>query len=178
MKKKTTLILLFIGMSFYAQEKIATFKNSLKTSSSNIKDVIPIVNSKNDGLSIFIADAKNVYGYLFDNKFSLKEKLSSVEKGRKYKILIGNSISEKEDYRIFLSNKTKDNFISINFSFSNQKTDSKEFTLAHHEEKFIQTATSNNNFYLISASRTYNSLYIYTFDNQHCPLPIEPATGF
>jgi hypothetical protein len=171
MKKKITLILLFIGMSFCvnSQEKIATFNNTLKTSNSNIKDVIPIVNSKNDDLSIFIADAKNVYGYLFDNEFSLKEKLSSGRKDRKHKILIGNSVTENNTYRIFLSNKSKDHFTSINFSFKNQKTDSKEFTLAHPEEKFIQTVTSKNQFYLISASKTFNSLYIYTFDSKGTP---------
>ena len=171
MKKKIVLLFLFIGMSFcvQSQEEIATFHNVLKTSSSNIKDVIPIVNSKNDDLSIFIADAKNVYGYLFDSSFSLKNKLSSVEKSRKYKILIGNSVSENDDYRIFLSNKSKDHFTSINFSFNNQKTDYKEFTLSHPEETFIQTVTSKNQFYLISASKAFNSLYIYTFDENGTP---------
>jgi hypothetical protein len=171
MKKKAILLFLLIGMSFYvrSQEEITIFKNSLKNSSSAIKDVIPIVNSKNDDFSIFIADAKNVYGYLFDTKYSLKNKLSSIEKNRKYKLLIGNSISTNDDYRLFLSNKNKKEFISINFSFNNQTTDYKEFTLEQPEEKFIQTVTSKNQFYLISASAISNSLFIYTFDNKGLP---------
>ncbi len=172
MKKNIFLtFLLFIGLSLSAksQEKLAILKNSLKTSVSDIKDVIPIVNYLNDDIALFIADAKNVYGYLMDKNFTLKNQLSSIEKRRKYKLLLGNSIFNNNDYRIFLSNKRKDKFISINFSFTNQKSSLKEFTLAHPSEKFIQSVTSKNQFYIIAMSEKYNSLYVYTFNNEGFP---------
>nr|BFF39222.1 hypothetical protein BACY1_10270 [Tenacibaculum mesophilum] len=107
--------------SLFAQTEIASFKNFLKENSTDIKDVIPVVNTENNDLAILIADAKNVYAYKFNDDFKLTGQLSSETKKRKYKILLGSSIYNNE-YKIFLTNKSNTQFAAVSFSFDNKKT--------------------------------------------------------
>ena len=68
-KKIFTLLLLSFSLHVFSQETLITLNNSLKTSSSDIKDIIPIVNEKTGGIGFFVADAKNVYGYKINANF-------------------------------------------------------------------------------------------------------------
>ena len=163
MKNIFALILITTSFNFYSQEKIIIFKNDLKTSSSSIKDVIPVVNKETGEIAFFVADAKNIYGYKINANFKVTEKISSQTKSRKYKVLIGSSASKDNSYRVFLTNKKQNKFSSVKFSFNDGKTTINEFLLGKNE-KFIQTVTSKNNFYLISGSKLRNQLFIYSFD--------------
>lgn len=155
-------------MNTYGQETILSFDNDLKTSSSNIKDVIPVVNSETGEIAFFIADAKNVYGYKINSDFRVVEKLSTEEKSRKYKVLIGSSASNNDIYRVFLTTKKQDKFASAGFSFKDGKASLKEFSIGANET-FIQTVVSRNEFYLISGSKIKNQLFIYSFNDAGNP---------
>ncbi|HHC80062.1 MAG TPA: hypothetical protein ENK46_09285, partial [Flavobacteriia bacterium] len=110
MFKKIILLFLLLSSIFtFSQEKIAAFKNYLKTSGSDLKDVIPIVNQENGDISLFLMDAKNVYGYLLKSAFEISKQMTSEDKSRKYKIIIGSSVSGN-NYRIFLTTKKHDEF--------------------------------------------------------------------
>jgi hypothetical protein len=170
LRKLLLLCFLSCASLSFGQTKVVQFVNSLKTSGSNIKDVIPIVNTKNGDFAIFIADAKNVYAYKLDENFALKEKMASEEKRRKFKVIIGSSISEdNENYRVFLSDNNKTRFTSFNFSFKDQKASSKEFKL-EKGDRFIQTVNSQNKFYIIATSFRSKSMYFYMFDDAGNPV--------
>lgn len=174
------LLLLGVYLCFLytlsAQKSLAEFKNSLKTSGSAIKDVIPIINETTDDIAIFFADAKNVYGYLFNDQFELQHTLISPEKRRKYKVLIGSSILDNGNYKVFLTNNGHTRFSAMTLSFDDQNHILHEFSLEDINEKFIQTVTYKNKFYLISAAKrapekkAYSEgIYIYTFDENDKP---------
>jgi hypothetical protein len=167
-KRIGILLCICVVQNVASQKTLITFKNELKTSSSYIKDVIPIVNKENGDIAFFVADAKNVYGYKLDKNFKVTEKITSKEKNRKYKVLIGSSISSNDSYRVFLTNKNQNEFSSIQFSFKDGITTSKAFLLSKYE-KFIQTVHFNNQFYLISGAKENNQLFIYTFDYEGNP---------
>lgn len=169
MKYFLKVIILCISITTFSQETVLSFKNDLKTSSSDIKDVIPVVNSETDEIAFFVADAKNVYGYKIDANFKVLEKITSEEKRRKYKVLIGSSASKNDSYRVFLTNKNQTDFAFVNFSFKEGSTSFKEFSIDQNET-FLQTVNSKNQFYLISGSTLKNELYIYTFDEDGNPL--------
>lgn len=164
-KQILSIIFLFTIAISFAQEHIAEFKNSLKTTVSDIKDVISIVNEKTGELAYFIADAKNVYAYKLNNKFEVIDKLSSEEKRRKYKILIGYSITNEGSYIAYLTNKSKNKFLAVKFSFKDKKTSSKEFKFKIAGTKFIQTVSRNNKFYMISAKKAPEGLFFHEFDD-------------
>ena len=163
------LLTFCIAITAYSQDEIGSFQNSLKTSSSNIKDVIPIVNQETGELAVFIADAKNVYGYKLDESFNVQAKLSSAEKRRKYKLLIGSSANSNGDYLVYLSNKNKQKFLCLNFSFGSQQTTEKEFTFDDNKESLLQTVSINNKFYIFSYHTTKAKVFLYTFDDQGEP---------
>lgn len=146
----------------YGQEKLTQFKNTLSFSNSNLKDIYTLVNDKNDFFSIFITDAKNVYIYDFDNNFSIKDKKLFKNKRRKYKDIIGYSILENGDYKLYLKNK-KNDFLEIHFDMGKKNSTAKEFKLLRDYETYLQSVTINNKFYLISSSKNVNGLYFYTF---------------
>jgi len=178
-RKLLFVVVSLCTMTLFAQEEIGRFQNSLKTSSSNIKDVFPIVDQKTGELAIFISDAKNVYAYKLSENFEVLQKLSSQEKLRKYKFLIGSSVSANGDYLVYLSNKSQRKFLCVSFSFDTQTTNLKEFTFQNKEERLLQTIHDNNQFYILSYynppnNNAYNDTYayddfkgvtyIYTFD--------------
>lgn len=164
MKKNfTTTFLLTFCTTFFSQQKLVEFNNSLKDNNSNIKDIYTLVNHQNNFFSIFFADAKNVYSYNFDNTFSIKSKLLFENKRRKYKDIIGYSFLENGDYKLYLKNKEND-FLEIYFSLNENTSTSKEFKLFKDYETYLQSVTINNKFYLISGSKEVNGLYFYTFD--------------
>lgn len=169
MKSFLNILILGLSIATFSQERVLSFKNDLKTSSSNIKDVIPVVNSETDEIAFFVADAKNVYGYKVDANFKVTEKITSEEKSRKYKVLIGSSASKEDSYRVFLTDKNQNSFAFINFSFKDGATSLQEFSIGENEE-FLQTVNSKNQFYLIAGSKLENHLYIYTFDENGTPI--------
>lgn len=171
--KNIFLNFLFIicGLSF-SQTKITSFKNSLKTSESQFKDVIPVVNKGNDELAMFFADAKHVYGYTFDKNFIVNDSLSSEVKNRMYKVFLGSSINKNKVYRVFISNTNKSKIASIKFSFSDKKTSLNEFSLSENEI-IIQTITHLNRFYLLTTSNLGRKLFLYSFDDDGNPIKNE-----
>lgn len=167
-KNLFALILISVNFNVHSQEGIISFKNNLKTSSSYLKDVIPVVNKETGDIAFFVADAKNLYGYKIDSNFKVIDSIISEEKSRKYKVLIGSSASKNNSYRVFLTNKKQNKFSSMQFSFKDGTTSLKEFSLGE-KEVFIQTVASKNQFYLISGSKFRNQLYIYSFDEDGNP---------
>jgi hypothetical protein len=168
-KKILSILILSYSLATFSQETVLTFNNDLKTSSSDIKDVIPVVNTETNEIAFFVADAKNVYGYRVDANFKVIAKITSEEKSRKYKVLIGSSASKNDSYRVFLTDKNQNNFAFVNFSFKSGATSLKEFSIGEDEE-FIQTVDSKNQFYLISGSKSENHLYLYSFDEYGTPI--------
>jgi len=164
LRKVLCSILLICSLNLVGQETVGQFKNSLKTSASNIKDVFPIVDEDNGNIALFIADAKNVYAYKLNERIEVLQELSSQEKLRKYKLLIGSSINSNGDYLIYLSNNSERKFLCVNFSFETQTTLHKEFTFEDRNERMLQTINNNNKFYILSYHNSKDEIYIYTFD--------------
>ena len=162
---------IIVGLGFlltlnsYSQEELTVFENTLKTTSSSIKDIIPIVNEQNGDISLFLMDATKVYGYLLNDEFKVVKSLSSEDKSRKYKMLIGKSISNINDYRIFLTNNNQNKFASINFSYGEKASTFEEFELASKKEMLVQTVTYINDFYLISIIKNTSKLCFYKFND-------------
>lgn len=150
----------------FSQENIKTFTNSLKTTDIDLSDVIPIVNQKNDDISFFLMDSKKIYGYLLNSNFDIKKELSSEKRNKIFNTLVGYSISNENDYNVYLTNTQQDKFASINFSYNNNTSHLKELDLTFRNEKFIQTVVFENKFYLITIIKNSSIIGIYSFDNQ------------
>ncbi len=169
MKKNLIAVICYAFMSLhlFSQTKIGSFKNSLKTNLSNIKDVMTLVNKESNDITFFLADAKNVYVYRLNEQFEITNKLISESKKRKFKVLLGSAI-DRENYHIFLSNKQKNKFICINFDLKREKTTSHEFVISKNET-LIQTISHQNNFYILTGNK-YGGIFLYSFNKLGQPV--------
>ncbi|OEK09879.1 hypothetical protein A8C32_10235 [Flavivirga aquatica] len=94
MIKKIVFLVAFVSIVSYSQGKLIAFKNDLDKSKFTLKEVIPAVNQKNDDMSLFFMNSKQVFGYLLNDKFEVIKKLSLEDKRRKYNTIIGYSIKD------------------------------------------------------------------------------------
>jgi hypothetical protein len=173
-KKIFTIIFVCFIQTISSQETIFEFENDLKTSSSDIKDVIPIVNEETGEIVFFIADAKNVYAYKLNKNFEVIDKLISEKKERKFKQFVGHSISKNGDYNLYLQNKNSDvSFLEVNFSFGTKHIKSKEFSLSYVKksspffENYVKSISYKNKFYIISSLSDNKGFAIYTFNENN-----------
>ena len=167
MLKKLLFTLAFaLVLNINAQEELVTIKNSSKTSSSTVKDVVPMVNELNQELSLFFMDSKKIYGYLMNADFEVYKKLTTDNHVKKHELLIGNSISENNDYRMYLSNDKYSKFTTVNFSYERDTVTVKELDLKLNKERFVETINYNNTFKLLTVSEKEPVLNIYVFDEE------------
>jgi len=165
-KKLLVVFAVLVSTVSFSQEELKTFKNYLKTSFANIRGIVPIINEKNDDISFFFIDSKNIYGYLLNDNFKIKNQLISDKKSRKFKKLIGYSISENDKYRIYLTDKKNEAFVSIEFSYKDKNSTLSKISIDLKNEKFIQTVAYNNKFYLVTITKRSSIINIYSFDEK------------
>ncbi len=164
-KKVTILIAIFSCSITLSQDRIGSFENNLKTSQTFLRGSVPIVNNRNGDISMFLFDSQKVYGYLLNNKFEKIAELNSENRRRKYKALIGSSISKDNTYRLFMSNEKYTKFGYVDFSYNKKESVFKELDLKLEDEKYLETITLDNKFYLMTISKNTSKLNIYSFND-------------
>ena len=165
-KKIIISITLFCCAYTYSQDRIGSFANSLKTSDTFLRGVVPIVNNQNGSISLFLFDSQKIYGYLLNNKFEKIGELKSDNRRRKYKALIGSSISNDNVYRLFMSNEKYTKFGYVDFSYDKQESKLKELDLKLDAEKYLETTVHDNKFFLMTITKKTSLLNIYSFDDE------------
>ncbi len=172
MRKAFFLSLLFGVLShiLVAQDIIVSHNNSLKTSRYAVKEAFPVVNELTNDVSLFLIDSRNIYAYLFDEQFQVKSSLASDKLPRKYKVLIGSSISTDGNYHLFLTNNSEEKFGRISFSYADGSSSMKEIDLNMKKQAFVQTISHNNRFYLITTQKDTSILNFYVFDGDGGPI--------
>jgi len=160
------LVVVFIFYISNAQDTFLEIQNTLKTSNNPIKQSFSVINKLNNDFAFFLLDAKETYAYLYNEKLENISKLSTKSLPRKFKVLIGSSISNDNHYRLFLTNTKKTLFGTIDFSFETGNTEVKELDLKLPGQDFIQTFTYKNNFYILTALANTSTLIFYKFDDE------------
>lgn len=148
-----------------AQTEITHFKNDLKTSYSFVKNIIPTVNKDTNELVIFIMDPKKVYTYKLNENFKVVDKITSENKKRKYKTILGSTLN-KDDCMLFLSNSDQEKFAYVNLSFQDQTTIFQEFSL-HKGDNFVQSFSYKNRFYMLAINKNSKDILLYEFNSKN-----------
>lgn len=161
-KKIALSLFLCYSLFSFTQEELAAFKLGMKKSNAFVKDAIPVVNESNGDIALFLADTKNVYGYLFDHNFRIIDSLQLVNKNRKFSSIVGHSIVNEKEFGLYLTSNFEDEFALVNFSFENDSTFIKEIDLDLKNEIFIQTLNVNHKLYILSVIKKSSILNIYS----------------
>ncbi len=156
------LFLLLQNLILFSQEEKVVFSNDLKTSSYSIKESYTIFDDADNTLAVFLQDPQNVYGYLYDQEFNQLGKVQLPNLARKYKVFLGSS-SKGKSKNIYLSNERKTKFSVIGFSFDGGNIVNEEIELKLKNEKFVQSVSLNNKFYILSTTKGQSLLNVYEF---------------
>lgn len=164
-KRFSLTFLLLFTITLFSQEKLIEFKNSLKTDQSFLNQMFSIVNETNGDISLFFIDSKNINGYLLNNKYELTDSIKIERRNKEYKMFLGYSISENNEYCIYLSNQNTSKFASICLSYESKKVIFNEFKLNLKGEEIIQVLNHKNKFYIITVNKKSSIINSYSFDN-------------
>lgn len=150
----------------FGQEIALEFKNELQLNSSRIKESYTIVNEENNDLTVLLSDLKKLYVYQFDSLFNKKNQILTKDLPSKYKELLGYQVFGDE-YTIFFSNKKKSKFGYKRISFKRQLSMSVMMDhLDLKKERFLQTISHKNKFYLLTVGRNTSKLFFYEFNQK------------
>jgi hypothetical protein len=164
--KKTivALSLLFVSFISWSQEEILFVKNELKTSNLKLEQSFLISDDLTNNLSITLKDKENLYSYLYNDNLEKLAGIKSKTLANKYKILLGNSI-DNLNYSVYFANNKKTKFGVYTLNFENQTANSEEIELKLVNEKFLQSVSLNNSFYIFTILSKKSILKIYEFKN-------------
>lgn len=168
---KKNAILSFVttctGCFGFSQEILWEVENPFKKSSfPQVKESFQVVNSKTNEISLFLIYEENVYACLLNEQYNLSKTMVSQKLPPKYKVLLGSSISKDGLYHLFMANENHKKFGVISFSYDEKESKIKELELDLKNQKFIQTVSYNDNFYIITTYKNESGLNIYLFDEE------------
>lgn len=148
----------------FGQEIVLEFKNELQLNSSKIKESYTILDKENNDLTVLLSDLKKLYVYQFDSILNKKNKILTEDLPKKYKKLLGYQIFGNE-YTIFFSNikKNKIGYKRINFKKQSSISAMMDY-LDLKRERFLQTISHKNKFYLLTVGWNTSRLFFYEFD--------------
>lgn len=161
-------LLLFICISYLfsnAQENVVTIENSLKSSTSIIKRTFASVDETTQNLAVYIQDSEFIYGYLLNENYKSLNSFKTEILPSKYKVFLGSS-TEKGIHNTYFSNKNKTKFVLHTFDFENKTSKINELDLNLENEKFIQSFTNKNVFYILTININTSKLNIYVFNQE------------
>jgi hypothetical protein len=156
------LILFFYFTNSFGQTKIASLSNIYTKKFFYPDETIALTNSANKQFAICFFRGKYINSYLFNEKNQVVDSLNSENKQREYKQIFGKTILANNEYVVFLSNKNRYKFASLNFSYSKGTIEFTELNLDLKNEKIIQTVDYNNTFHVLTVER---KTLLLTFTN-------------
>lgn len=161
MFRKILLASFFLaGLRSFSQEVVNEFDLKLEKK----RDFFQVVNEDKKEVILFLNDKEKVTSIRFDEKFNLKDSLSSVRPDKAYIEIIGYS-QNKNDYFIFWGSKDRKEINSQYFNLTTKETRSTRINLELKKEKIIKELTINNVFYLITIIKNTSILKFYISDN-------------
>lgn len=160
MIKKILLASLFLNsLCSFSQDIVKEFDLKLEKN----RDFFQVVNDSKKEVILFLNDKEKISSVRFDEKFNIKDSLTSTRPEKKYTEIIGYSQNEN-DYFVFWGSKDRKEINSQYFNFTNKETKTTLINLELKKEKIIKELTINNVFYLITIVKNTSILKFYISD--------------
>lgn len=168
-------ILLFQFAGALAQSEIAHIQEVYKNRIITPDEVFPLVDKENERFALVLLKGKEINGYLFDSTNALVGELISEDKARNYKQVIGSTVSQDNDFVVFITNKNRKKFASTRFSFEKNAIEFNELDLDLGNEKILQTADYKNKFHVLTITPKTALINVYRFENAttYTKIPID-----
>lgn len=161
MIKKILLFSLLVNSFLsFSQEIVKEFDLKLERK----RDYFQVTNETDKEVILFLNDKDKVSSIRFDEKFNIKDSLSTTRPEKKYKEIVGYSQNERNYFLFWASEDRKEIDIQY-FNFIKKETNTRPIILELKKEKIIKELTINNTFYLITILKNTSILKFYISDN-------------
>jgi hypothetical protein len=166
--KKTSIVLtlLVFCIRIYSQEVVFDRYITLKSFFKEKRESFPIVNSEKEEVLLFLLDNAEIKAVKFNKDFEMMDTFSMERPIIKFNVPLGHSIDD-EGYHLFFSNDKYNEFYTQSIDFNSKNAVDKELLLKLNEERFLETISYNDNFYLITIKKRSSILKIYTFEGNN-----------
>ncbi|GGG35168.1 hypothetical protein [Bizionia arctica] len=136
--------------SLLAQKTVLKFKNE-EVSRRTSKETLTLSNTINQDLTVLLVEGKDIYAYLYDVDFNLKQEFETNAIKSKYKDALGYKIDGLKQHILF-SNNQKTKFAVMTLDFDSKESYEKEVLFDFKDETFVETVNYKNQVYLLSAT--------------------------
>ncbi len=164
MRKYILLIILIISIhNIFGQELL--FKKEVKLRSINVdqRESLPVINNDNNEITLFLLDEWFINVLLLNSDYNLNSEYSTSRPEWKYQNLLGYSYNS-EGYHLFFANEMKIDFYCKTINIKNKESKEKPLFIEFENEKFIESFSYKNNFYIVSIEKMTSLLKIYKFE--------------
>ena len=152
--------LLFITFQIFGQELLFDKDIELKSIFGDNRNSLPILNKDKNELALFLLDRKQINSLIFNDKYEYIDHYSTNRPEENFDDLIGYSIDLK-GYHLIFTNSTKNQFFIKSIDFSLKSDQGKELSINLKDEKYLESISYKNNFYLLTLKKKSSILKIY-----------------
>lgn len=162
MFKKYILISFLLNcLNSFSQEIVKEFDLTLEKK----RDYFQVINETDKEVILFLNDKEKVSSIRFDEKFNIKDSLSTERPEKNYKEIVGYSQNDGNYYLYWASEDRKEINVQ-HFNFMNKETNTTPVNLELKKEKIVKELTINNTFYLITIVKNTSILKFYISDHK------------
>lgn len=165
MKKSIFILLIAFSVTSYAQKNWLYISTDYQPESTSLKEVISVVNDKNDYLTVFFKERKTISGNEYDtDHVEINKPLENAKLPKKARVYIGNSVSA-DAYVLFFTNQTKSKFASLKVDFkTGSYSINEDLGLNISSEYFVSYFNKNNKIYILTMVKESSVFKVYTVD--------------
>jgi hypothetical protein len=159
-KKYILISFLLTCLNSFSQEIVKEFDMKLEKK----RDYFQVINEADKEVILFLNDREKVSSIRFDDKFNVKDSLSTTRPEKNYKEIVGYSQNEGNYFLFWASEDRKEIDVQY-FNFIKKETNITPINLPLKKEKIIKELTINNIFYLITIVKNTGILKFYVSDD-------------
>lgn len=160
LKKPLIIALSLSSFISFSQEVVNYTSVALKKN----RDVFQIVNNDKKETTLFISDKQKVKAVLLNAKMQIIDSISSERPDKnKYDDMIGYN-TNAANTRLYWSSSDHKQIFSQLYDFNSRKVIISQYTLPLKNEKYLQSFSSKDKFYLLTVFKESNILNLHIFD--------------
>lgn len=164
-KNLFTFIFLCASILSFGQKEVATIENKPADAREKIKESFVVYDSKNESFALNLQGEMNNTLYVFDQNFQQTSQLAYKTVPAKFKEYLGSQI-EDNTYLLYFSNGQKTKFAVQSLDVKNSNVSFKPVKIKLNKEKYLQSFSANNKFYILTVSKDISVIHLYTFSGE------------
>ena len=164
--RKIQFVFLFLTIIVFSYGQDIVFEKEIHLKGAQ-RDVLPVYNYENNLFALFLLDNENITGLLIDKQFKLTNAKTCLRPADPFcKKLLGVSI-QNTNYHLFFSNNNKTSFYIKSLDLENGNAENTVDPIKLKKEKYLESFSYNNKFYILSIVKRTSKLKMYVFEGKY-----------